>query len=235
VTGASGSIGAGIARALHAQGAVVGLSGTRRDALEALAAELGQRTHVLPCDLSDGAQVDELIPQTEATMGELDILVNNAGLNRDNLLVRISDADWDKVIAVDLTAAFKLCRLALRPMMRKRWGRVISISSVVAFTGNAGQGNYAAAKAGLIGLTKALAQEVASRNVTVNAIAPGFVGSAMTDALHEKQRELILARVPMKRLGTTAEVAAAAVFLASQEAAYVTGQTIHVNGGMAMI
>jgi 3-oxoacyl-[acyl-carrier protein] reductase len=235
VTGASGSIGAGIARALHAQGAVVGLSGTRREALDALAAELGQRTHVLPCDLSDGAQVDELIPQAEATMGELDILVNNAGLNRDNLLVRISDADWDKVITVDLTAAFKLCRLALRPMMRKRWGRVISISSVVAFTGNAGQGNYAAAKAGLIGLTKALAQEVASRNVTVNAIAPGFVGSAMTDALHEKQRELILSRVPMKRLGTTAEVAAAAVFLASQEAAYVTGQTIHVNGGMAMI
>jgi 3-oxoacyl-[acyl-carrier protein] reductase len=235
VTGASGSIGAGIARALHAQGAVVGLSGTRREALDALAAELGQRTHVLPCDLSDGAQVDELIPQAEAAMGELDILVNNAGLNRDNLLVRISDADWDKVITVDLTAAFKLCRLALRPMMRKRWGRVISISSVVAFTGNAGQGNYAAAKAGLIGLTKALAQEVASRNVTVNAIAPGFVGSAMTDALHEKQRELILSRVPMKRLGTTAEVAAAAVFLASQEAAYVTGQTIHVNGGMAMI
>ena len=235
VTGASGNIGAGIARALHAQGAVVGLSGTRREALDALAAELGQRTHVLPCDLSDGAQVDELIPQAEAAMGELDILVNNAGLNRDNLLVRISDADWDKVITVDLTAAFKLCRLALRPMMRKRWGRVISISSVVAFTGNAGQGNYAAAKAGLIGLTKALAQEVASRNVTVNAIAPGFVGSAMTDALHEKQRELILSRVPMKRLGTTAEVAAAAVFLASQEAAYVTGQTIHVNGGMAMI
>ena len=235
VTGASGSIGAGIARALHGQGAIVGLSGTRRDALEALAAELGARAHVLPCDLSDPVQVDELIPQTEAAMGELDILVNNAGLNRDNLLVRIADADWDKVIAVDLTAAFKLCRLALRPMMRKRWGRVISISSVVAFTGNAGQGNYAAAKAGLIGLTKALAQEVAPRNVTVNAIAPGFVGSAMTDALNEKQREAVLARVPMKRLGTTAEVAAAAVFLASQEAAYVTGHTIHVNGGMAMI
>ena len=226
---------AGIARALHGQGAIVGLSGTRRDALEALAAELGARAHVLPCDLSDPVQVDELIPQTEAAMGELDILVNNAGLNRDNLLVRIADADWDKVIAVDLTAAFKLCRLALRPMMRKRWGRVISISSVVAFTGNAGQGNYAAAKAGLIGLTKALAQEVAPRNVTVNAIAPGFVGSAMTDALNEKQREAVLARVPMKRLGTTAEVAAAAVFLASQEAAYVTGHTIHVNGGMAMI
>jgi 3-oxoacyl-[acyl-carrier protein] reductase len=235
VTGASGSIGAGIARALHSQGAVLGLSGTRREALEALAAELGERTHVLPCDLSDAVQVEELIPQTEAAMGEIDILVNNAGLNRDNLLVRISDADWDRVLAVDLTAAFKLCRLALRPMMRKRWGRVISVSSVVAFTGNAGQGNYAAAKAGLIGLTKALAQEVASRNVTVNAIAPGFVGSAMTDALHEKQRELILARVPMKRLGTTAEIAAAAVFLASEEAAYVTGQTIHVNGGMAMI
>src|SRR5262245_20523002 len=181
VTGASGSIGAGIARALHARGAVVGLSGTRRDALAALAAELGGRTHVLPCDLSDAAQVEELIPQAEAAMGELDILVNNAGLNRDNLLVRISDADWDKVLTVDLTAAFKLCRLALRPMMRKRWGRVISVSSVVAFTGNAGQGNYAAAKAGLIGLTKALAQEVASRNVTVNALAPRLVYADLID------------------------------------------------------
>src|SRR3954470_9208575 len=209
VTGASGSIGAGIARALHAQGAIVGLSGTRRDALENLAAELGERTYVLPCDLSDAAQVDELIPQTEAAMGELDILVNNAGLNRDNLLVRISDADWDKVIAVDLTAAFKLCRLALRPRMRRRWGRIISISSVVAFTGNAGQGNYAASKAGLIGMTKALAMEVAPRSVTVNAIAPGFVSSAMTDALNEKQREMILARVPLKRLGTVSEIGAA--------------------------
>ncbi|HZP20539.1 MAG TPA: 3-oxoacyl-[acyl-carrier-protein] reductase [Bauldia sp.] len=235
VTGASGSIGGGIARALHGQGAIVGLSGTRREALEALAAELGSRCHVLPCDLSDAAQVEELIPQTEAAMGEVEILVNNAGLNRDNLAPRISDADWDKVIAVDLTAAFRLCRLALRPMMRKRWGRIISISSVVAFTGNAGQSNYAAAKAGLVGLTKALAQEYAARNVTVNCIAPGFITSPMTDALNEKQRETILARVPSKRLGTAAEIGAAAVYLASEEAGYVTGQTIHVNGGMAMI
>lgn len=235
VTGASGSIGGGIARALHAQGAIVGLSGTRRDALDKLAAELGERVHVLPCDLSDIAQVEELIPQTEAAMGELEILVNNAGLNRDNLAPRISDADWDKVIAVDLTAAFRLCRLALRPMMRKRWGRIISISSVVAFTGNAGQSNYAAAKAGLIGLTKALAQEYAARNVSVNAIAPGFVGSPMTDALNDKQKELIMQRVPMKRLGTVAEIGAAAVYLASEEAGYMTGQTLHVNGGMAMI
>jgi 3-oxoacyl-[acyl-carrier protein] reductase len=235
VTGASGSIGGGIARALHAQGAIVGLSGTRRDALEALAAELGSRCHVLPCDLANPAEVEELIPQTEAAMGEVEILVNNAGLNRDNLAPRISDSDWDKVIAVDLTAAFRLCRLALRPMMRKRWGRIISISSVVAFTGNAGQSNYAAAKAGLIGLSKALAQEYAARNVTVNCIAPGFVTSPMTDALNEKQRETILARVPSKRLGTAAEIGAAAVYLASEEAGYVTGQTIHVNGGMAMI
>ncbi len=235
VTGASGSIGGGIVRALHAQGAIVGLSGTRREALEHLAAELGDRVHVLPCDLSDIAQVEELIPQTEAAMGELDILVNNAGLNRDNLAPRISDADWDKVIAVDLTAAFRLCRLALRPMMRKRWGRIVSISSVVAFTGNAGQSNYAAAKAGLVGLTKALAQEYAARNVTVNCIAPGFVGSPMTDALNEKQKEMIMQRVPMKRLGTVAEIGAAAVYLASQEAGYMTGQTLHVNGGMAMI
>jgi 3-oxoacyl-[acyl-carrier protein] reductase len=235
ITGASGAIGGGIARALHARGAIVGLSGTKREALDALATELGTRAHILPCDLSDSAQVEELIPQTEAALGEIDILVNNAGLNRDNLFVRLADSDWDKVIAVNLTAAFRLARAALRPMMRKRHGRIISISSVVAFTGNAGQGNYAASKAGLIGLTKALAQEVASRNVTVNAIAPGFIASAMTDRLNEKQHETILARVPMKRLGTVAEIGAAAVYLASDEGAYVTGQTIHVNGGMAMI
>ena len=235
VTGASGSIGGGIVRALHAQGAIVGLSGTRRDALEKLAAELGERCHVLPCDLSNIEQVEALIPQTEAAMGEVEILVNNAGLNRDNLAPRISDADWDKVIAVDLTAAFRLCRLALRPMMRKRWGRIISISSVVAFTGNAGQAIYGAAKAGLIGLTKALAQEYAARNVTVNCIAPGFIGSPMTDALNEKQKESIMLRLPMKRLGTVAEIGAAAAYLASEEAGYMTGQTLHVNGGMAMI
>ena len=235
VTGATGSIGGGIARALHRQGATVAISGTRREVLEHLAGELGDRVHVVPCDLADSAAVEELVPQTEAAMGEIDVLVNNAGVTRDALFVRISDADWDKVIAVNLTAAFRLCRAALRPMMRNRRGRIISISSVVAVSGNAGQGNYAASKAGLIGMTKALAQEVASRNVTVNCIAPGFVGSAMTDALNEKQREMILAKVPAKRLGTVEEIAAAAVYLASDEAAYVTGQTLHVNGGMVMI
>lgn len=235
VTGASGSIGGGIARALHQQGATVGLSGTRREALEALAAELGDRVHVLPCDLADGAAVDALVPSAETAMGDLDILVNNAGLTRDTLFVRLTDEDWNRVIAVNLTAAFKLSRAVLMGMMRRRFGRIISVSSVVAVTGNAGQGNYAASKAGLIGMTKALAQEVASRGVTANCIAPGFVGSAMTDALNEKQKEAILARVPARRLGTVMEIAAAAVYLASDEAAYTTGQTIHVNGGMAMI
>jgi 3-oxoacyl-[acyl-carrier protein] reductase len=235
VTGASGSIGGGIARALHQQGATVGISGTRREALEALAAELGERVHVLPCDLADGAAVDALVPSAEAAMGDLDILVNNAGLTRDTLFVRLTDDDWNRVIAVNLTAAFKLSRSVLMGMMRRRFGRIISISSVVGVTGNAGQGNYAASKAGLIGMTKALAQEVASRGVTANCIAPGFVGSAMTDALNEKQKEAILSRVPAKRLGTIVEIAAAAVYLASDEAAYTTGQTLHVNGGMAMI
>lgn len=235
VTGASGSIGGGIARALHQQGAIVGLSGTRQEALDALAAELNERVHVLPCDLADGAAVDALVPTAEAAMGDLDILVNNAGLTRDTLFVRLTDEDWNRVIAVNLTAAFKLSRAVLMGMMRRRHGRIISVSSVVAVTGNAGQGNYAASKAGLIGMTKALAQEVASRGVTANCIAPGFVGSAMTDALNEKQKEAILTRVPMKRLGTVAEIAGAAVYLASNEAAYMTGQTLHVNGGMAMI
>jgi 3-oxoacyl-[acyl-carrier protein] reductase len=235
VTGASGSIGSGIARAFHQQGATVGISGTRRDALDALAAEFGERVHVLPCDLSDGAAVDALVPSAEAAMGDLDILVNNAGLTRDTLFVRLTDEDWNRVIAVNLTAAFKLSRSVLMGMMRRRFGRIISVSSVVAVTGNAGQGNYAASKAGLIGMTKAIAQEVASRGVTANCIAPGFVGSAMTDALNEKQKEAILARVPAKRLGTVVEIAAAAVYLASDEAAYTTGQTLHVNGGMAMI
>ncbi len=235
VTGATGSIGGGIARALHWQGATVGISGTRRAALDALASELGDRCTALPCDLSDGAALDRLVPETEAAIGDLDILVNNAGLTRDALFVRISDEAWNQVIAVNLTAAFKLSRAVLMGMMRRRHGRIISISSVVAATGNAGQGNYAASKAGLIGMTKALAQEVASRGITANCIAPGFVASAMTDALNDKQKELILQRVPMKRLGTVEEIAAAAVYLASDEAAYVTGQTIHVNGGMAMI
>ena len=236
VTGASGAIGGAIARAFHRQGALVGLSGTRREALDALAAELGERTAVLPCDLADAAQVEHLVPRAEAALGgEIDILVNNAGVTRDMLFARMSDEDWDVVLAVNLTAAMRLSRAVLRSMMRRRHGRIVSISSVVGVTGNAGQANYAASKAGLIGMTKALAAEIASRNVTVNCVAPGFTASAMTDALNEKQKEAILQRVPAKRLGTPDEIAGAAVYLASDEAAYVTGQTLHVNGGMAMI
>jgi 3-oxoacyl-[acyl-carrier protein] reductase len=235
ITGASGGIGGGIAKALHAQGATVGLSGTRREALDALAAELGGNAHVLPCDLSDAADVATLIERAEQAMGETDILVNNAGLTRDNLFARVSDGDWDKVLTVNLTAAFKLSREVLRGMVRRRSGRIISITSVVGITGNPGQSNYVAAKAGLAGMTKALAQEVATRNVTINCVAPGFISTAMTDALNEKQRAMILERVPARRLGAPADVAAAVVFLASGEAGYITGQTIHVNGGMAMI
>ena len=236
VTGASGAIGGAIARAFHRQGAIVGLSGTRREALDALAAELGERTAVLPCDLADAGQVEQLVPQAEAALGgEIDILVNNAGVTRDMLFARMSDEDWDLVLSVNLTAAMRLSRAVLRSMMRRRHGRIVSISSVVGVTGNAGQANYAASKAGLIGMTKALAAEFASRNVTVNCIAPGFTASAMTEALNEKQKEAILQRVPAKRLGTPDEIAGAAVYLASDEAAYVTGQTLHVNGGMAMI
>jgi 3-oxoacyl-[acyl-carrier protein] reductase len=235
VTGASGGIGGAIARALHAQGATVALSGTRREALEALAGELGTRVHVTPCDLSDQDAVEALVPAAEAAMGSLDILVNNAGVTRDNLFARMKDAEWDTVIAVDLTAGFRLARASLKGMMRRRWGRIIGITSIVGVTGNPGQGNYAAAKAGMIGMSKALAGEIASRSITVNCIAPGFIASPMTDALNEKQRESILAAVPMRRLGAGADIAAAAVYLASAEAAYVTGQTLHVNGGMAMI
>ena len=236
VTGASGAIGGAIARALHRQGAIVGLSGTRRDALEALAAELGERTAVLPADLGKAEDVEALVPAAEAALGgEVEILVNNAGITRDMLLARMSDEDWQKVLDVNLTAAFRLSRAVLRGMMRARKGRIISITSVVGVTGNAGQANYAASKAGLIGLTKSLAAEIASRSVTVNAIAPGFTASAMTDALNDKQKTMIMDRVPARRLGTPDEIAAAAVYLASDEAAYVTGQTIHVNGGMAMI
>jgi 3-oxoacyl-[acyl-carrier protein] reductase len=235
VTGATGGIGGGIARALHKQGATVGLSGTRREVLDTLAAELGSRVHVLPCDLSNSEQVEALIPAAEAAMERVDILVNNAGLNRDALFVRLKDEDWDKVIAVDLTAAFRLSRAAVYPMMRRRGGRIINITSIVGVTGNAGQGNYTAAKAGLIGMSKSLAQEVASRGVTVNCVAPGFVKSAMTDALNEKLREAILDKVPAKRLGSPEDVAAAVVYLASDEAGWVTGQTFHINGGMAMI
>ena len=235
VTGASGGLGGAIARALHAQGASVALSGTRREALDAVAAELGSRTFVLPCDLSDKQAVETLVPAAEAAMGGLDILVNNAGVTRDNLFLRMKDEEWDKVLAVNLTAAFRLSRACLKGMMRRRYGRIVSIASVVGVTGNPGQGNYAAAKAGLIGMSKALAAEVASRGITANCVAPGFIASPMTDALNEKQREAILASVPAGRLGAGDEIGAAVVYLASREAAYVTGQTLHVNGGMAMI
>jgi 3-oxoacyl-[acyl-carrier protein] reductase len=235
VTGASGSIGGGIARVLHRQGAVVGISGTRREALDKLAGELGSRVHVLPCDLSKSEEVEALVPAAEKAMERVDILVNNAGLNRDALFVRIKDEDWEQVLAVNLTAAFRLSRAAVFPMMRRRGGRIVNITSIVGVTGNAGQGNYTAAKAGLIGMSKSLAQEVASRGVTVNCVAPGFVKSAMTDALNEKLRQAILDKVPIGRLGTAEDVAAAVAYLASNEAAWVTGQTLHINGGMAMI
>jgi len=236
VTGASGAIGGAIARALHRQGAAVALSGTRKDALAALAAELGERTAVTPCNLADKEQLEKLVPDAEAALGgELDILINNAGVTRDMLFARMSDEDWQTVIDVNLTAAFRLSRAVLRGMMRRRTGRIISISSVVGVVGNPGQANYSASKAGLMGMTRSLAAEIASRSVTVNCVAPGFTASPMTDALNDKQKAMILERVPARRLGTAAEVASAVVYLASDEAAYVTGQTIHVNGGMAMI
>ena len=235
VTGATGAIGGAIARALHSQGATVAISGTRREVLDALAAELKERVHVLPCDLADKDAVEALVPSAEEKMQKLDILVANAGVNRDNLFVQLRDEDWDKVIAVNLTATFRLTRAAVTRMMRRRWGRVIGISSVVGYTGNPGQGNYTASKAGMVGMMKSVAAEYAKRNVTANCIAPGIIASAMIDKLNDKQRESIMARVPAGRLGTAADVAAAAVFLASEEAGYVTGQTIHVNGGMAMI
>jgi len=235
VTGASGGIGKDIARALHMAGASVALSGTRQEALEALAGELGERTHVLPCDLSDKQQTEKLVPAAETALGGLDILVNNAGITRDMLFMRLKDEDWDAVLNVNLTSAFRLSRAVLRGMMRKRFGRIIGITSIVGVTGNPGQGNYAAAKAGMIGMSKSLAAEVAARGITVNCVAPGFIESPMTDALTAGQKETILKIVPAGRLGTGAEVAAAVVFLASNEAAYVTGQTLHVNGGMAMI
>jgi 3-oxoacyl-[acyl-carrier protein] reductase len=235
VTGATGGLGGAIARALHQQGAAVALSGTRREVLDALAGELKERAHALPCNLAEPREVEALVPAAEERLGRLDILVANAGITRDNLFVQLSDEAWDEVIAVNLGASFRLARAAIRGMMRRRFGRIIAITSVVAVTGNAGQGNYAAAKAGMIGMVKSLAQEYAKRNITANAIAPGFIATAMTDKLDEKQREAILARVPAGRLGAAADVAAAAVYLASDEASYVTGQTLHVNGGMAMI
>jgi 3-oxoacyl-[acyl-carrier protein] reductase len=235
VTGASGGIGGAIAKALHAQGATVALSGTRREALEQAAAELGDRAHVLPCDLGDPAATEALVKDAEAALGKLDILVNNAGLTRDNISMRMKDEEWQKVLDVNLTAGFRLARAAMRGMMKRRFGRIIGITSVVGITGNAGQVNYAAAKAGMIGMTKSLAQELASRAITVNTVAPGFIETAMTDALNEEQRARILSTVPAGKLGSGADIAGAVVYLASDEAGYVTGQTIHVNGGMVMI
>lgn len=235
VTGATGGLGGAIARALHARGADVALSGTRQEALDALAGELGERVHPLIANLGDMEAVEGLVPAAEAAMGGLDILVNNAGITRDGLFMRMKDEDWDTVLAVNLTAAFRLSRAAVKGMMRRRYGRIVNIGSVVGTTGNPGQGNYAASKAGLIGMSKALAQEVASRGITVNTVSPGFIASPMTDALNDKQREAILANVPAGRLGAGEDVASAVLYLASDEAAYVTGQTLHVNGGMAMI
>ena len=234
ITGATGGIGGAIARALHVQGARVVLSGPRPEALQALKADLGERSFALPCSLSDAAAVDALYGEAEALAGEVHIVVSNAGITRDGLLLRMKDEDWSAVLAVNLEAYFRLSRAALKGMMRRRWGRIIGITSVVGATGNPGQTNYAASKAGMIGFSKALAQEVATRNVTVNCVAPGFISSPMTDALSEQQREAILGRIPAARLGSGDEVAAACVYLASEEAAYVTGQTLHVNGGMAM-
>jgi 3-oxoacyl-[acyl-carrier protein] reductase len=235
VTGASGGIGGAIARALHGQGATVALSGTKVGVLEELAGSLGERTHVLPADLSDPAAGDKLVGDAEAAMGQLDILVNNAGLTRDTIAVRLNEEDWQKVLEVNLTSGFRLARAALRNMMRRRWGRIIGIGSVVAHTGNPGQANYAAAKAGMIGMTKVLAAEVASRNITVNVVAPGFIVTAMTDKLNDSIKQRLLDHIPVKRMGQPADVAAAVAYLASEEASYVTGQTLHVNGGMAMI
>jgi 3-oxoacyl-[acyl-carrier protein] reductase len=234
VTGATGGIGNAIARALHAQGAKVAISGTRREVLDALAAEIGGAV-VLPCDLADKDAVEALVPKAEDALGQLDILVANAGITKDNLFVQLRDEDWDQVINVNLTSTFRLARAAVKGMMRRRFGRVIGITSVVGVTGNPGQGNYTAAKAGMIGMFKSIGKEYAKRNVTANCIAPGFIATPMTDKLNEKQREAILAMVPAGKLGTGADVAGAVVYLASNEAAYVTGQTLHVNGGMAMV
>ena len=235
VTGASGAIGGAIARALHAQGASVALSGTRRAALDALAEELGERVHVAPANLGDAEETGALPGRVEEALGDLHILVNNAGLTRDMLALRLSDDQWQSVIDVNLTSAFRLSRAALRGMMRRRHGRIINITSIVGVTGNPGQANYAASKAGMIGMTKSMAAEVAARGVTLNCIAPGFVRSPMTDALSEQQQTGLLERIPAGRIGEPADISGAAVFLASDEAAYVTGQTVHVNGGMAMI
>ncbi len=235
VTGASGGIGQAIARALHEGGATLGLSGTREDPLRALAEELGDRAHVLPCDLRDPQAVVALPGQATAAMGTLDILVNNAGMTRDQLFLRMADDDWAAVMDVNLTAAVKLCQGALRGMMKARWGRIVNVSSVVGTTGNAGQTNYAASKAGMVGFAKSLAQEVARRGITVNCVAPGFISTAMTDNLTDDQKTAIIGQIPAGRMGDAGEIAAAVRYLASREAAYVTGATLHVNGGMAML
>jgi len=235
VTGASGGIGAAVARSLHGAGATVVLTGTREGPLEALSAELGVRAHPLSCDLSDPAAVDALPGRASAAAGAIDILINNAGITRDGLFMRMSDADWQDVLDINLTAAFRLCRGVLRGMMKARWGRIVTVTSIVGATGNPGQGNYAAAKAGLVGMSKSLAAEVAGRGITVNCIAPGFISTAMTDKLTDDQKSRILGQIPAGRMGQPEEIAAAALYLSSAEAGYVTGATLHVNGGMAMI
>lgn len=235
VTGASGGIGSAIAKALAAQGARVALSGTREDALKAVAADIGGDPVILPCNLSDADAVDALVPSAIEALGQLDILVNNAGVTRDNLAMRMKDEEWNDVIRINLEASFRLARASLRPMMKARGGRIISITSVVGVTGNPGQANYAASKAGLIGMSKALAQEVASRGITVNCVAPGFIRSAMTDALPDAQKDALMTRIPAGKLGEGDDIAAAVAYLASDEAAYITGETLHVNGGMAML
>jgi 3-oxoacyl-[acyl-carrier protein] reductase len=236
VTGASGGIGAAVAKALHAAGATVAISGTRANVLEELKAALGgERVHVVPCNLSSPEDVEKLVPAAEAAMGGLDILVNNAGITRDGLAMRMKDEDWQAVLDVNLTSSFRLARAAMKLMMKKRWGRIVSVTSIVGVTGNAGQANYVASKAALIGLSKSLAQELATRNVTVNCVAPGFIATPMTDALNDKQKEGILAKIPAGRMGSPEDIAAAVLYLASEEAGYVTGHTMHVNGGMAMV
>ncbi|KNG95308.1 3-oxoacyl-[acyl-carrier-protein] reductase [Pseudaestuariivita atlantica] len=235
ITGASGGIGAEIARVLHGAGATVGLSGTRTDPLEALAGELGDRAHVLPCNLSDMEAVAELPKQAIEAMGSVDILVNNAGITRDNLFMRMSDDEWQSVLDVNLTATMKLCKGVMRGMMKARWGRIVNISSIVGATGNPGQANYAASKAGMVAMSKSLAYEVASRGITVNAVAPGFIATAMTDKLTDDQKSNIMGQIPAGRMGDAHEIAAAVLYLASTEAGYVTGATLHINGGMAML
>lgn len=235
ITGASGGIGAAIAKALHDAGATIAISGTRLEALEKVKTALGARVHILPCNLSNAEDVEKLVPAAEAVMGGLDILVNNAGITKDGLAMRMKDEDWSSVIDVNLTASFRLARAAMKLMMKKRFGRIINITSIVGVTGNPGQANYVASKAGLIGLTKSIAQELATRGVTANCVAPGFIATPMTDGLNDKQKEAILARIPAGRMGGPTDIAAAVLYLASDEAGYVTGQTLHVNGGMAMV